>query len=117
MIWRWPICSSLLAFSFLSGELCAADVSGRVELADSHVAAVRAKRDFSGVVVSLRAAPWKSPLEAQPQQATILQKDKTFSPHVLAVTVGSSVSFPNMDPIFHNAFSNYNGEIFDVGLY
>ena len=47
----------------------------------------------------------------------MLQKDKTFQPHVLAVPVGGRVSFPNLDPIFHNAFSNFNGQIFDVGLY
>jgi hypothetical protein len=47
----------------------------------------------------------------------MIQKDKTFRPHVLAVTVGTTVDFPNLDPIFHNAFSNYNGQIFDIGLY
>jgi len=47
----------------------------------------------------------------------MLQKDKTFSPHVLAITVGTTVDFPNFDPIFHNAFSNYDGQIFDIGLY
>jgi hypothetical protein len=47
----------------------------------------------------------------------MLQKDKSFTPHVLAVPVGSTVDFPNLDPVFHNAFSNYNGQIFDVGLY
>jgi hypothetical protein len=36
---------------------------------------------------------------------------------VLVVTVGTVVDFPNLDPIFHNAFSNYNGQLFDVGLY
>src|SRR5208282_5968572 len=49
--------------------------------------------------------------------SVILQKDKTFSPHVLAIPVGSFVDFPNLDPIFHNAFSSYSGQIFDVGLY
>src|SRR4030095_11393516 len=29
----------------------------------------------------------------------------------------STVEFPNADPIFHNAFSNFSGQIFDVGLY
>ena len=33
------------------------------------------------------------------------------------ITVGTVVDFPNFDPIFHNAFSNYNGQIFDIGLY
>ena len=45
------------------------------------------------------------------------QKNKTFSPHILAISAGTFVDFPNDDPIFHNAFSSYSGEIFDVGLY
>ncbi|MBV9155835.1 MAG: hypothetical protein JO097_06215 [Acidobacteriaceae bacterium] len=47
----------------------------------------------------------------------LLQKDKMFHPHTLAITVGSVVEFPNLDPIFHNAFSNFDGQLFDVGLY
>lgn len=47
----------------------------------------------------------------------MLQKDKRFSPHVLVIQTGTSVDFPNLDPIFHNAFSNYDGQIFDVALY
>jgi hypothetical protein len=47
----------------------------------------------------------------------MIQKNKMFTPHVLAVPLSGSVSFPNLDPIFHNAFSNFNGQIFDVGLY
>jgi hypothetical protein len=47
----------------------------------------------------------------------MLQKDKTFSPHILAIETGTTVDFPNLDPIFHNAFSNFNGKIFDVSLY
>lgn len=49
--------------------------------------------------------------------AEMIQKNKTFSPHVLAITVGTVVDFPNYDPIFHNAFSNYDGQMFDIGLY
>jgi hypothetical protein len=40
-----------------------------------------------------------------------------FTPHVLVVPVGASVSFPNADPFFHNVFSLYNGKRFDLGLY
>jgi hypothetical protein len=47
----------------------------------------------------------------------MVQKDKTFVPHILAIEAGSSVEFPNYDPIFHNAFSNYDGQVFDLGLY
>ena len=50
-------------------------------------------------------------------RAQMVQKNKTFTPHVLAISVGTTVDFPNFDPIFHNAFSNYNGQIFDIGLY
>lgn len=45
------------------------------------------------------------------------QQNKTFSPHVLVVPVGSFVDFPNLDPIFHNVFSLFDGRRFDLGLY
>jgi len=45
------------------------------------------------------------------------QKERHFMPHVLAISVGSTVDFPNLDPIYHNAFSNFSGQPFDVGLY
>ena len=51
------------------------------------------------------------------QHAQMLQKNKTFTPHVLPVETGTIVNFPNADPIFHNAFSSFNGQVFDVGLY
>ena len=111
MTLRWLIC-----FSAGLLPLGAATVSGRVELRDSRYAAVRNHHDYSGVVIAL------TPLEpvampAPDKHAVMLQKDKTFSPHVLAVQAGSLVEFPNADPIFHNAFSSYNGQIFDIGLY
>jgi hypothetical protein len=40
-----------------------------------------------------------------------------FSPHLLVVPTGSSVTFPNLDPFFHNVFSLFNGKRFDLGLY
>ena len=77
---------------------------------------VKRKGDYSGVVVWLT-----SPEIAVPQplreHAQMLQKNKTFSPHILAIRTGTSVDFPNLDPIFHNAFSNFEGQIFDVALY
>ena len=30
---------------------------------------------------------------------------------------GQHGGFPNLDPIFHNAFSNFSGQPFDIGLY
>lgn len=119
MTCRWLICFNVV-FSFLGvwpGALEAGQVTGRVELSDSRDPAVRHRRDFSGVVVSLKAAASSSAAPVVAARATILQKDKTFSPHVLAIPVGSTVDFPNADPIFHNAFSSYNGQVFDIGLY
>jgi len=49
--------------------------------------------------------------------AMLVQKNKQFTPHVLAVTVGTAIEFPNQDPFFHNVFSIYHGKPFDLGLY
>jgi len=43
--------------------------------------------------------------------------DKTYAPHVLAVPLGSTVTFPNNDPFDHNVFSVSDSESFDLGLY
>ncbi|HEY3740563.1 MAG TPA: hypothetical protein VGL53_12000 [Bryobacteraceae bacterium] len=110
MTWRWLICFSALACAL---TLDAANVSGRIELRDSKDPAVRKKQNYSGVVVWLEAPN----LHPVPIRTKILQKDKTFRPHVLVIPTGSLVDFPNLDPVFHNAFSNYSGQVFDVGLY
>ena len=49
--------------------------------------------------------------------ASIAQKDEQFVPHVVAVTTGSPVSFPNDDPFFHNVFSLSRGASFNLGRY
>jgi plastocyanin len=47
----------------------------------------------------------------------LVQKNKTFIPHILVVPAGSLVEFPNRDPFFHNVFSLFEGKRFDLGLY
>jgi plastocyanin len=47
----------------------------------------------------------------------LVQRNKSFEPHVLVVPVGSVVEFPNRDPFFHNVFSLFEGKRFDLGLY
>ena len=47
----------------------------------------------------------------------MVQRNKSFQPHLLVVPLGSTVSFPNRDPFFHNVFSQFNGKRFDLGLY
>ena len=112
MTWPWRICFS----AALAANALAATVTGAVRLVDSQDAKVRRKGDFSGVVVWLESAG-PPPLEAKPRRVQVIQKDKRFAPHIAAIPVGSTVDFPNLDPIFHNAFSNFSGQPFDVGLY
>jgi plastocyanin len=45
------------------------------------------------------------------------QANRRFSPDLLVVPVGATVSFPNMDPIFHNIFSLSKPKEFDLGSY
>jgi plastocyanin len=105
MISRWLISFSLVLQAY------AGTVSGAISLADSK------SRDFSGVVVWLDPVAGPPALPRPAEHAQILQKNKKFSPHILAVTTGTIVDFPNNDPIFHNAFSNFEGKVFDIGLY
>lgn len=75
--------------------------------------------DPSGAVVSLTPVnpAQREALKEAPVHATLVQKNKTFSPHVLVVPPGSTVDFPNHDPFFHNVFSLFEGKKFDLGLY
>lgn len=105
MTFLLPIC-----FSLAAAGLAGATLQGKVELTDA-----KKKGSAEGVVVWLepvgvRAAP-------APGKFVLDQRNKRFLPHILAIPVGSQVDFPNHDPIFHNAFSNFAGQPFDTGLY
>lgn len=52
-----------------------------------------------------------------PTRASMDQRGETFVPRVLAVTVGSTVDFPNSDPTYHNVFSLSRAKTFDLGRY
>jgi plastocyanin len=47
----------------------------------------------------------------------IQQTHRQFEPDFLVVPAGSTVSFPNFDPIFHNVFSLSKTRTFDLGNY
>ena len=47
----------------------------------------------------------------------VRQLDRRFMPDLVVVPVGSTVSFPNMDPIFHNIYSLSKPKMFDLGSY
>jgi plastocyanin len=54
---------------------------------------------------------------ASPAKLKMQQLDRRFTPDLLVVPAGSTVSFPNMDPIFHNIFSLSKPKTFDLGSY
>jgi len=105
---RWLIC-----FSLAMGLAQATTVSGVVQLMQGPS---RQRRHSGDIVVWLEPLAGTVSVGNRPH-AKMLQKDKMFQPHVLPVVVGTAVEFPNADPIFHNAFSNYDGQLFDVALY
>lgn len=94
--------------------LAAQDVTfrGRVDV----IHRVKHKSGNSEVVVWLTPAQPQATVPATPL-ARLVQKDKRFSPHVIAIRVGSEIEFPNRDPFFHDVFSIYRGKPFDLGLY
>jgi len=55
---------------------------------------------------------------AKPPVTSVLdQNGVRFSPDFIVVPVGSTVQFPNSDPIFHNVFSLSKAQSFDLGYY
>jgi plastocyanin len=114
---RSRLCLCLVSALLAGVPSIAADLSGQVELTNSREAIVRRNKDYSGVVLWLVPVDSASVSLGPAKHAEMLQKDKTFTPHVVAVPVGGSVSFPNVDPFYHNAFSSFAGQPFDVGLY
>src|SRR5439155_23623698 len=45
-------------------------------------------------------------LPSTPRTATLEQKNGRFAPDTQVIAAGSAVSFPNLDPVFHNVFSD-----------
>jgi plastocyanin len=69
-----------------------------------------------GAVITLKRLEGWTP-RAQPLNRPMLEKEKRFVPHVLAVPLGSTVDFRNEDEIFHNVFSLSPAAKFDTGLH
>ena len=61
--------------------------------------------------------PAKGGAHRTPKTRVIEQRGKEFAPHVMAVPVGSTISFPNFDDIYHNVFSLSKSKAFDLGMY
>ncbi len=86
-------------------------LSGRVSL----LLPPKVKIDPGGSVVWIPGLTVVSPTSGAAPSVT--SKDKRFDPRILAVSSGTKVVFPNVDSIYHNAFSLSPGNQFDMGLY
>lgn len=106
----------LFELCWLAGSCAAAQstMSARIEYPAGKQAATphNAVLWLEPVAANLRNVEWP----AHPPYR-LVQKARTFSPHLLVVPVGATVSFPNADPFFHNVFSLFEGRRFDLGLY
>ena len=68
-------------------------------------------------VVYLEVAPRGAFEQTDTTRAVMDQRNETFVPHVLAITTGTTVEFPNSDRIYHNVFSLSKTRPFDLGRY
>jgi plastocyanin len=104
--------ASLLAVASLATALpvAAAELSGRVTLVEGRKAAAGADAAVIWFVPDARRSP---PAAGRFVMQT---RNKRFEPRVLVVPVGSTVRFPNLDPILHNVFSVSGDNSFDLGL-
>ena len=68
-------------------------------------------------VVYLESAPRGAFEQSDQVHAVMDQRNETFVPHVLAITTGTIVDFPNSDRIYHNVFSLSKTSRFDLGRY
>jgi len=121
---RKHLMSVLLLWVCAAGLLAqTVTVRGRIEVAGGeNPSGKKAHRGpMPATVVWLTATPGGGvelpPPSTEGANPRLVQKNKSFEPHVLVVPAGSMVEFPNHDPFFHNVFSLFEGKRFDLGLY
>jgi plastocyanin len=69
---------------------------------------------FGLVTLEPASGKWKP---RTPKKLVLEQRGREFSPHLMAISVGSTIAFPNFDSVFHNVFSTSPLGAFDLGLY
>ena len=87
------------------------------ELSTPESTAARDLSEPTRSVVYLESAPRGAFEQSEPGRAVMDQRNETFVPHVLAITTGTTVDFPNSDRIYHNVFSLSKTKRFDLGRY
>jgi plastocyanin len=73
--------------------------------------------DRRRAVVYFESAPRSAFEELRAGRARIDQRGEQFVPRLLAITVGTTVDFPNRDTTFHNVFSLSRTRPFDLGRF
>jgi plastocyanin len=104
--WAW---AAIAVAGLLPAPVTAEQLAGRIE--------TRVRQGASASVPVVYAERLDAPTPSRPGTFTVAQKSKAFAPRVLAIPIGSTVSFPNEDAIFHNVFSLSTPQPFDLGLY
>ena len=123
----WP---SVLAWPVVNDSATRGVIRGRVELRRRLAASERRpnvsdlgtpnRRDLPDrmrSVVYLETAPRGAFEQTNTGRVVMDQHNETFVPHVLAITTGTIVDFPNSDHIYHNVFSLSKTAQFDLGRY
>ncbi|MCD9097768.1 methylamine utilization protein [Luteimonas fraxinea] len=92
--------------------VCAVDSAAAASLT---VAVDGAGERLEGAVVSLHSAAARAAI--RPMSAEMDQRQAEFVPHVLPVTIGSRVRFPNSDNFRHQVYSFSPAQRFELPLY
>ena len=90
------------------------EISGRVELMEKGKPSTDKTLLPRNTVVYFE--PAKKGPAPKPLKTEMSTLKKEFNPRLVVVPVGSTVNFPNLDPILHNAFSISGKNSFDLGL-
>ncbi len=72
---------------------------------------------LTDVVVYAQSKSAPSALPRTPKTAAIEQKDREFVPYVSVIQTGTTVNFPNRDPLFHHVYSFSPAKSFEIKLY
>jgi plastocyanin len=74
--------------------------------------------EFDRMVIILEPDKSSSkPSPKSPVTEILNQQGAKFEPDLIVIPTGSTVEFPNLDPIFHNVFSLSKIQPFDLGYY
>jgi plastocyanin len=124
---NWALLLCVFA-SGAAGEAQLTPVTAKVELVITNEEKPASRGSTGATTDASNVAVWLTPLDENGTPRTVgtapsgpapqlIQRNKTFQPHVLLIETGTIIQFPNKDPFFHNVFSLYDGKRFDLGLY